>query len=132
MDDPKKVESTIWEARARISWGDAPATVRAWGLEQGLSAEIIDDVIRVSMKERAADVRRRGINELFAGLGIMVLGGGPIAGMYCIGYWHSRVFALCGVVIAFGFIRTVRGFGWLSSGSSMRGSVAEMGKDIFS
>jgi hypothetical protein len=128
MPNPPSTESLIWEARARIMWGEKPHKVKEYLTENGVEQRMIDDIIKVSLKERASEIRQRGVTELLCGVGIALLGGSGFGAMYLIGYWHSKVFAACGLAVAYGLFRLIRGLSWVSDGSNMRGSITDMGE----
>ena len=130
MPQPSKDESLIIEARARIIWGDSPAAVETWLQEQKLDQTLIDDVIRVSTRERSLEVRKRGISEIFIGIGIGLAGGAVIGAMFLIGIFHLRGLGLAGVVVAYGVYRLLRGLMWLGQGGTMQGSVTDMNDQL--
>lgn len=123
----RTTESLIYEARARIMWGDKPDQVMEWLHENGVGEQISRDIIRTSLIERAKEVRSRGVSEAVVGLLIAAAGGAGIGGMYYIGFMQSRVFALCGLAIAFGAFRLLRGIGWILEGGKTSGSVSNLG-----
>ena len=128
--DPKNLESLMWDARARIMWGEAIDKVADSLMEQGVDSDRVDELIRACLKERAADIRRRGISELFIGVGIIVLAGLVIVGMFSAGFIAGKLFAACVVAAFYGFYRGVRGGFWLWDGARTRGSIATLDDSI--
>lgn len=126
MPKPPTTESLIWEARARIMWGEQPHIVKEFLQDNGVAQIMIDDIVRVSLKERASEIRRRGVSEIASGLGIGLLGGAGFLTMQLIDLWHSKVFALCGLAVGYGAFRLIRGLSWLSDAGNMRGSITDM------
>src|SRR5215472_1370976 len=62
----------IVEARARITWGDEPNSVRFFLTSNGMSAAEADAKIRELTLERNADIRKLGIRDIF--IGIVLIG----------------------------------------------------------
>jgi hypothetical protein len=126
-------EALIYEARARILWGEPIAEVCAWLQERGVDQQRIDDVIRVSLAERAAVVRKRAIMETVIGGGI-VLGTAALMAAYIQFTANSggRKSGF-GIIVAVGFYglyRLCRGIMWLISGAGVRGSLTELGGEL--
>ena len=74
MPDAKKIESLCWEARAKISWGDPPGEVAAWLKIEGMEPRRIEEIIQACVKERADDIRKRGIADVAIGMGLLLAG----------------------------------------------------------
>jgi len=129
MVDPKKLESIIWEARARISWGDPQAEVVEWLQKQGVEQNLIDDLIRVSLKERDAEIRKRGVVEISIGGFILAVAASMLIGMFASGVAVRGIYVASGAAGIYGLYRISRGWEWLFVGGKVRGSITEMGDD---
>lgn len=78
----------LWEARARVTWGDPPELVQDWLVAQGAVPVLARQVVESLMRERARSIRLRGIRDLLIGgsvaalcaLGMtaLVIWGGPL------------------------------------------------------
>jgi len=55
------------EARAKISWGDAPEDVTRFLMMQGFGYEEAVVLVRAMVRERAATIRRNGIGKILIG-----------------------------------------------------------------
>lgn len=62
-----------FEARARISWGDSSQTVLGYLMTQGFSREEASELVGELARERALIVRGKGIKNIFAGSGLVLL-----------------------------------------------------------
>ena len=60
-------DDLIVEARARITWGDEPNSVRFFLTSNGMSAAEADVKIRELTLERNADIRKLGIRDVLIG-----------------------------------------------------------------
>ncbi|HYF48098.1 MAG TPA: hypothetical protein VEJ63_01735 [Planctomycetota bacterium] len=131
-------ESAIWEGRARIMWGESPEEVSAWMQSQGVEAQRADDVIQLALQERSAEARRRGMIQLFMGIGIVAVCGGVLY-FLVVGYGAlSKTTgagsrgpgALAGVLflgVLYGLWQLIDGIMLLVRGGRAKGSVASMG-----
>jgi hypothetical protein len=61
-------ERRAWDARAKITWGDPPDRVRAELVAHGVDDLTADEIVRLCLRERAADMRVRGLRDLVFGL----------------------------------------------------------------
>jgi len=61
------------EARARITWGEEPSSVRAFLTSNGLSAVDADQKIQELVSERDKEVKKMGIREIYIGAAILLL-----------------------------------------------------------
>jgi hypothetical protein len=69
----QKIEKLEIEARARITWGDSPADVREWLLNQGVNNLQTDEILREFLAERGASMRKRGLQNVIVGVGAIAL-----------------------------------------------------------
>lgn len=128
---PVNAEKLIYEARARITWGDPQDEVREWLVEQGLDTMRIDEILHACMADRAAAVRKRALKEIMVAIPLLLLAGwmlwsasAPGAGTR---QWSARGFGggiFCG---CYGLFRLCRGLGWLTSGAHVSGDVSKLG-----
>jgi hypothetical protein len=123
-------ENAIWEARARIMWGENPTQVARWLRDQDVPETLVDDTIRNCLKERAIEVRRRGIHQTFVGVAAIALALGAYFTMLSTGVVHSRIFVIVLLAGMYGLWQASSGLMLLFSGGSARGSVGDMGSDI--
>lgn len=131
MPPVSDIEKLILEARAKIIWGDSPASVATWLRSQNVDERRIQEVLDVALRERDLEIRRKGGEELIAGgaiFGIAVVllivlasvSGGPRG---------SQLFAALVVAAAYGVYRLVNGVVLLGRGASARGSVGSINND---
>ena len=130
MATPRSTESLIYEARARIIWGEKADAVFEWLGENGVPEQLSRDIIRTSLKERALEIRKRGASEIIIGLAIAALGAGGIAGMNFVGVFSSRIGGLCGLAAVYGLYRLMRGIVWVIEGGKTHGSITDLGDGI--
>ncbi len=129
VENTKALEAAIWEGRARIMWGDSPDKVADWMRQQGVPQQQIDDVIRVCMKERDTEIRRKGMRDLLIGSGIMGVSTAAGAALIASGA-RPRLFGACLLGALYGFFRLTRGLFWLLRGGKTRGSLASLDDEI--
>ncbi len=65
---PAAKEQFAWEARAKITWGEAPDQVHTWLLANGLQRRMADRIVAIAVSERAIAIRAKGIRDLVLGL----------------------------------------------------------------
>jgi len=87
------------EARAKVSWGDPPENVLQFLMIQGFNYEEASALITVLFKERAVEVRSRGIIKILTGLGMIAAGGGAI--LYLV-TMKLIMIKIIGILMAFG------------------------------
>jgi ABC-type phosphate transport system permease subunit len=66
-------EELVVEARARIIWGDAPASVRDLLPSNGMSAGDANRMIQEFITERTWEIRKAGGRDAFIGTAIVCL-----------------------------------------------------------
>ena len=130
MPAPSSRESLIYEARARIIWGDAPEEVAEWLASQGVEEEKVRQIVWACLKERRDEVRRKGLAELLIGALITTAGAFGIGGMHFVGIVHSKAFALFILVGLYGLYRAGKGLVYLVSGHRIPGSLTEMDEGL--
>jgi len=122
----KPQEQAVWDARARILWGDTPEKVAPMLAEAGLSSNQIDLITIVLRSERAQIVRQVGMRNTIVG-GAML--GGAILAMIAIGLiaddtvvkGMAKVFAMLMVVAGIGLFILIKGALRLMQGADHRG-----------
>jgi hypothetical protein len=67
----------IFEARAKISWGDPPKEVLKYLMIQGFSYQDASQVVSELFQERAAIIRANGIKYIIGGIPLILI---PVAG----------------------------------------------------
>lgn len=65
----------LWEARARITWGDPADQVLNWLVEQGADRVLAGQVVESLVSERAKSMRQRGARDLLIGTSVAVVCG---------------------------------------------------------
>ncbi len=68
-------DNLLTDARAKIIWGDDPASVHCFLTQNGLSAAEADDKIREFMLDRNAEIRKIGIRNIILGGGVICIAG---------------------------------------------------------
>jgi len=133
MEKKPNPEKLIYEARARITWGDPPDEVRDWLNSEGLDSMRTDEILNACMADRAAAVRKRAITEIVIGTVLLVLAGSGIAAIAPLGSSRGvgRAFALMLVLACYGLFRLLRGLGWMASGANVHGDVSKLGEGWF-
>jgi hypothetical protein len=61
----------MFEARAKISWGDSPQEVLKYLMINGIPHEEANEFVNDLFDQRAAAIRSRGILYIFAGIGLV-------------------------------------------------------------
>jgi hypothetical protein len=127
---PTPAENAIWEGRARIMWGEAPDAVAQWMRNQGVENRLVEETIRTCLKERDAEVRRRGLIQTLSGVGIVGAAVAAYIAMISTGYVVRPVFVMCLLAGLYGSWQLANGAFLLFSGASARGSVGAMGSEL--
>jgi hypothetical protein len=78
----------LFEARAKISWGDSPQEVLKYLMINGISHEEANEFVNDLFNQRAAAIRSRGVLYIFAGIGLICV---PLV-MWVIGQRASAVY----------------------------------------
>jgi hypothetical protein len=89
----------IVEARARIIWGDEPASVRYFLTSNGVAVAEADAKIEELTIERNAEIRKLGIRDVLIGMVLMV----PAIIFFCILFARSHIPSLT--------VRSGKGYG---------------------
>ena len=116
-------EQAALEAKAKISWGDAPDSVIKYLMMQSYSYEEAADLVGVLFKGRIADLRKKGIGKIIQGIGMMFV---PVVGwflhMMMISFILMGILAMIGV---FGFYLVITGTVMVVAPKTESGDVAE-------
>lgn len=129
---PKNKKGLAWEGRARIMWGLPPAEVQAELVAQGVDEPTAEQIVAIAVRERALNVRAKGVRDLVigiplsvaaAGLGfgavlVVQLFGGEIRGL-------ALIVTACFLALAFGVHLTWRGLVRTAGGSKVKGAVSD-------
>lgn len=119
MPQPPSLESLIWDARARIMWGESTSEVTEWLKSQGVEQQRIDEIIQTCQKERDLAVRKRGINEVVIGSLCVVACVGIVIAAERIAVWNV-------LGAFFGAYLVISGVFKLMQGGSTPGSLTDM------
>jgi len=114
-----------FEAKARISWGDSPRDVLVYLAMQGFSREEASELVEELKRERALEVRGKGIKNIVYGSGLILL---PIVsfGIFLIiGVIPLKIFAFMIIGGFYGIWLVIKGTHMLISPKSESGDVAE-------
>jgi hypothetical protein len=68
-------DDLIVEARAKITWGDEPKSVRYFLTSNGMSAAEADASIKALMRERIAEVKKLGLRDVLIGVTLIGVAG---------------------------------------------------------
>jgi hypothetical protein len=118
-------EQAVVEARAKISWGDAPQEVVKFLMLQGFKYQEANELIEEMFAERVATIRGNGIKKMVIGAFLMCV---PVAawfGFQAIGYLSIKLFAITVMAGLYGLWNVLKGFFMLISPKSEAGDVAE-------
>jgi hypothetical protein len=115
----------MFEARAKILWGDPPAQVLGYLRGQGFDQEEAQAMVQELNAERTAEVRANGIKYLCGGIALIAV---PIVALMLflrVGYIYVRTFLFTLVIGAVGVFLAIKGAMMLLSPKSEGGNVAE-------
>ena len=113
------------EARAKISWGDAPAGVISYLRMQGFSQEEAASLVGTMFRERAATIRANGIRKSFIGIGLICV---PVVALLVflkVGYIPLQPFAVTLMIGTYGAWTLLKGVIMFLAPKSEPGDVAE-------
>jgi len=113
------------EARAKISWGDAPEEVAKYLMMQGLSRKEASSLVEGMFKERAATIRRNGIKKIVIGIALMCV---PVVAFLIftsIGFIPLKPFAVTLMIGVWGAWMVLKGIFMVLAPKSEPGDVAE-------
>ena len=125
-------DALIVEARARITWGEEPGSVRVFLISNGLSAAEADAQLKELMLERNADIRRLGIRDVIIGGVLFGLAGLFFYLLFMASHTHSvsarhaRGFAVPVIAAAYGLWRLVNGIVRLVRPQSEHESISDI------
>jgi hypothetical protein len=133
IGNPMEYDQRITEARARIIWGEAPSSVRAFLISSGVPDAVADAKIKEFNIDRNREIRGIGLRRILIGLAL--LGGSGITfylfieGRHSHG-WHGSRYGsgLAGAVLAgiYGFWKLVNGIFDLLVPRSEHDSIPDM------
>jgi hypothetical protein len=120
-----------WDARARITWGDAPDDVKQWLLGSGVSEETANQIVATCMKERSRALRGKGLRDLLIGGCLMIVSAGVAFGFTLSGgavpfRGIATLWAFSFIAFMFGVHLTWRGAGRLLVGGRSKGAVSDV------
>lgn len=121
--DPEQAKK---EARAKILWGDDPADVAKFLRTNGFNAQEAQDIIAPLLAERAAAVRKTGMNKIFTGIGMVCV---PIIGaiiFLAIGFFPVKIFGALVCIGLWGAYRVLTGTMMVIAPKGEKGDVSEM------
>jgi hypothetical protein len=113
------------EARAKISWGDAPEDVTKFLMLQGFTPQEASYLVREMFDERAATIRRKGISKVVIGSILICV---PIVAFFTfmiIGFLPLKIFAVTITVGLWGAWNVLRGILMTVAPKFEKGDVAE-------
>jgi hypothetical protein len=124
---PGQVErpQAVVEAKAKISWGDAPNDVIAYLRMQGFSAEEASSLVQEMYQERAATIRANGIRKIIVGSGLICV---PIVSLLIflsLGFIPLKIFAVTVMVGLWGAWMVFKGSFMVLAPKMESGDVAE-------
>ena len=113
------------EARAKISWGDAPASVISYLRMQGFSHEEASSLVGTFFQERAATIRADGIRKSIVGSALICV---PVVALLVflkVGYIPLQPFAVTLMIGTYGAWMLLKGVIMFLAPKSEPGDVAE-------
>ena len=115
----------VYEARARISWGDPPREVAAYLMSLGYKKEEALEMVNEMFKERASAFRAKGIKYIFGGIALILvpivtwLVALAVGSIYITFFLFTIAVGFCGLTMA------LKGVSMVRSPKSQEGNVAE-------
>jgi hypothetical protein len=113
------------EARAKISWGDAPADVISYLRIQGFSQAEASSLVGTMFQERAATIRANGIRKSFIGIGLMCVPVVALIVFLSMGIFPLKLFAVTLMIGTYGAWQLLKGVIMFVAPKSEPGDVAE-------
>src|SRR5207249_9461336 len=113
------------EARAKISWGDAPVSVISYLRMQGFSQEEASSFVGTLFQERARTIRANGIRKSFTGIGLMCVPVVALIVFLSMGYFPLKLFAVTLMIGTYGAWTLLKGVIMFLAPKSEPGDVAE-------
>lgn len=98
-------DKLIWEARARIIWGDSLESVRQFLISKGISSTVADLKIKGFILEKKAGLRRDGIREILGGATLLAASGGVLLWVVVRGLlisWFAYFPTSAGILVCIG------------------------------
>ncbi|HZI32633.1 MAG TPA: hypothetical protein VFF11_09835 [Candidatus Binatia bacterium] len=125
------------EARARIIWGDSPASVRDYVIANGIPAPEAEARIKEFNTERDVEIRKMGIRRVLIGAGLLLMAGIVLYAVISsydkgssVGHISSRgdgtAFGMALLAAFYGFWKLLNGICDLVRPKSEEGSVSDM------
>jgi hypothetical protein len=117
------------EARARITWGDEPATVRDFLIASGMSTIDANATLRQLVHERNAEIRKIGITDVVIGSALRALAGVFFyflfrpSHMPSVSYRAGKVYAVVILQALYGLWRLTNGIWRLACPKLEHGSI---------
>jgi hypothetical protein len=110
-----KPDTLIWEARARIIWGESPSTVRHFLISNSISEAIADEKIGEFIFEKNADLKKDAIKEILSGAILLGASGGVLLWIIFAGglehtYSFARVAGILVFIVLYGVWKLINGF----------------------
>ncbi|HVU27909.1 MAG TPA: J domain-containing protein [Verrucomicrobiae bacterium] len=97
-----KPDKLIWEARARIIWGESPSSVRNFLISNGISEMDADAKIGEFIFEKNAELKNDAVKEIFSGTILLIASGGVLLWIiFAGGLEHTYFFARIASILVF-------------------------------
>jgi hypothetical protein len=112
------------EARAKIFWGDSPATVSAYLMSQGFNQEEATTTIEAILVERAESVKSSGKKAIFIGVPLILV---PFVSFFIFSTFGVFPIKLFGLTVAIGLLggwKLVKGTMMVASPRSQEGDLS--------
>jgi hypothetical protein len=113
------------EARAKISWGDAPEEVVKFLMIQGFQYGDADAMVKEMFAERAKVIRRNGVKKIFIGAGLVCVPIVAVIVFLMIGFFPIKIFGITVVVGLWGAWTVLKGIIMFVAPKSEPGDVAD-------
>jgi len=115
----------VHEAKAKISWGDAPEEVTKFLMIQGYSHAEASELVKEMFQERAATIRGNGVRKILIGIGLVCV---PIVSLLIflsLGFIPLKIFAITILIGLYGLWLILKGIFMVVAPRSEAGDVAE-------
>jgi hypothetical protein len=122
------VEKIMFEARARVIWGESSSSVRDFLLANGISGPIADGKLREFGLERNRELRKIGVRNVLIGLVLAVAAGVTLYMAFPMASGSGMVKALALVLLAgcYGLWKLWKGFVYLVRPQSEHKSIPDI------
>ncbi len=114
-----------YEARAKISWGDSPASVIAYLRTQGFSREDASELVQALFQERVTMMRRTGIKKIILGTALICLPFVTFFIFMLIGIIFLKILAVTIMLGCWGLYMLIKGICMTVAPKSQSGDVFE-------